>query len=84
MSDQLNAVCLCSRLGRLGWFLVDARGPKNVALDPQSLAQIHGAFAAAGFLEAVIIKPLNAIILTDEWSRRQEDQEEIFDEITLY
>jgi hypothetical protein len=84
LSEQMNAACLCCRLGRLGWFLVDARGPKNIAIDRQSLAHIHAAFAAADILQAAIVKPLNAIILTDEWSRRQHDQDELIADITLY
>jgi hypothetical protein len=83
LSEQMNAVCLCSRLGRLGWFLIDARGPKNIAIAPQTLAQIHGAFAAASILEAAVVKPLNAIILTEEWSRRQDDQDEFIADVML-
>ena len=84
LSDYLNAVCLCCRRGRLGWFLIDARGPKNVPVGLQNLAQIHGAFAAAGILQAAIVKPLNAIILTDDWSSRQHDQDDRVADIPLY
>jgi hypothetical protein len=84
LSDQLEAVCFLVRDGRMGWFLLQTKGPRNVAIAPDQLAQIHAAFAAAGILEAAIVKPLNAIILTDEWSRRQQDQDDLIDDITLY
>jgi hypothetical protein len=84
LSEKLNAVCLCCRLGRLGWFLIDARGPKNIPVDPQNLAQIHNAFAGAGIPQAAIVKALNATILTDDWSRRQHDQDDLIDDIALY
>jgi hypothetical protein len=59
-----GATCL---FGTLHWFLVDTRGPKNIAIAAQSLGHIHDAFAACGILKSAIIKPLNAIILNDEW-----------------
>jgi hypothetical protein len=48
LSEQLEAVCFLARHGRMGWFLNQAKGPKNVDIDPDQLAEIHAAFAAAG------------------------------------
>jgi hypothetical protein len=48
LSEHLEAVCFLARHGRMGWFLNQAKGPKNVDIDPDQLAEIHAAFAAAG------------------------------------
>jgi hypothetical protein len=53
----------------MGWFLLQTKGPQNVVIDPDQLAQIHAAFAAAGIPEAVTINPIKSIIQTDKWSR---------------
>jgi hypothetical protein len=86
LSDQLKAVCFLCRHGRMGWFLLQAKGPKNVDVDPDQLAQIHSAFADAGILQSSMIEAIKSIVLTDLWSRHRhaDDQEEIFDDIGLY
>jgi hypothetical protein len=53
----------------MGWFLVQTKGPRNANIEPDQLAQIHAAFAAAGIPEAATIDPIKSIIQTDKWSR---------------
>jgi hypothetical protein len=84
LSDHLEAVCSVGRHGRMGWFLVQTKGPRNADIDPNQLAQIHAAFADAGIPEAAIIDPIKSIIQTDKWSRQVGDQELVFDDIVLH
>jgi hypothetical protein len=84
LSEQLEAVCSLGRHGRMGWFLNQTKGPRNAAIDPDQLAQIHDAFANAGIPEAAIIDPIKSIIQTDKWSRQVGDQELVFDDIVLH
>jgi hypothetical protein len=51
-------------LSNHSWFLLQTKGPRNAAIDPNQLAQIHTAFAAAGIPEAAIIDPIKSIIQT--------------------
>jgi len=84
LSEQLEAVCFVCRHGRMGWFLVQTKGPRNADIDPNQLAQIHAAFADAGIPEAAIIDPIKSIIQTGKWSRQVGDQEVVFDDIVLH
>src|SRR5450830_883016 len=84
LSEQLEAVCSVGRHGRMGWFLVQTKGPRNADIEPDQLAQIHAAFADAGIPEAAIIDPIKSIIQTDKWSRQVGDQEVVFDDIVLH
>jgi hypothetical protein len=70
----------------MGWFLNQAKGPKNVDIDPDQLAEIHAAFAAAGIPPSSNIEAIKDIVLNHEWSRpgQAADQEVIFDDIALY
>jgi hypothetical protein len=85
LSDHLEAVCFLCRHGRMGWFLVQAKGPRNSAIVPDHLAQIHDAFANAGIPSSSMIEPIKNIIVTHPWSihRRVPDEENI-DDIVLY
>ena len=69
----------------MGWFLVQAKGPKNAAIDPDQLAQIHAAFADAGIPQSSMIEAIKSIIKTDEWPRYHQglDDDEIFADMTL-
>ena len=84
LSEQLEAVCSLGRHGRMGWFLLQTKGPRNAAIEPDQLAQIHAAFADAGIPEAAIIDPIKSIIQTDKWSHQVGDQELVFDDIVLH
>jgi hypothetical protein len=84
LSEQLEAVCSVGRHGRMGWFLLQTKGPRNADIEPDQLAQIHAAFADAGIPEAAMIDPIKSIIQTDKWSRQVGDQEVVFDDIVLH
>ena len=86
LSNHRQAVCFLCRHGRMGWFLVQAKGPKNAAIEPDQLAQIHAAFANAGIPQSSMIEAIKSIIKTDEWPRYHPelDDDEIFDDIGLY
>ena len=74
------------RHGRMGWFLLQTKGPRNADIDPDQLAQIHAAFADAGIPQSSMIEAIKSIIKTDEWPRYDPelDDDENFDDIALY
>jgi hypothetical protein len=85
LADQLEAVCFLARHGRMGWFLLQTKGPKNATIELDQLAQIHDAFAAAGIQPSSMIEAIKCIVLTHQWSRHHRpDDDEIFDDIALY
>lgn len=86
LSDQLQAVCCLVRHGRIGWFLVQTKGPRNADVEPDQLAQIHATFAKAGIPQSSIIDAIKAIVLTNEWSDNRQilDDDEIFNDIARY
>jgi hypothetical protein len=63
------AAAFVYRQWRLGWFLEQAKGPRNIDLAPQQLAQTYSDFAGAGILQASTIESIKSMIMTDEWSR---------------
>ena len=83
---QLEAVCSVGRHGRMGWFLLQTKGPRNAAIEPDQLAQIHAAFADAGIPPSSMIEAIKGIAQNDEWSRPYQgpDDDEIFNDIALY
>src|ERR1017187_1389646 len=86
LSDHRQAVCFLCRYGRMGWFLVQTKGPKNAAIEPDQLAQIHAAFADAGIPQSSMIEAIKSIIKTDEWPRYHPelDADENFDDNALH
>ena len=85
LADHLEAVCFLSRHGRIGWFLVQTKGPRNAAINPDQLVQIHAAFTDAGIPPSSMIEALKTIVFTHEWSRHHpEIVDEIFGDIPLY
>jgi hypothetical protein len=86
LSNYRQAVCFLCRHGRMGWFLAQTKGPKNAAIEPDQLAQIHAAFADAGIPQSSMIEAIKSIIKTDEWPRYHPelDADENFDDIALY
>jgi hypothetical protein len=86
LSEQLEAVCFLVRHGRMGWFLLQTKGPRNVDIDPNQLAQIHDAFADAGIPPSSTIAAIKSIVLNNDWLRPYPgpDDDENFDEIALY
>jgi hypothetical protein len=86
LSDHRQAVCFLCRYGRMGWFLLQAKGPKNAAIEPDQLAQIHAAFADACIPQSSMIEAIKSIVLTDDWPhpRQAPDDDENFDDIELH
>jgi hypothetical protein len=70
----------------MGWFLLQAKAPKNAAIEPDQLAQIYAAFADAGIPQSSMVEAIKSIINTHEWPhpRLGLDDEEMFDDIALY
>ena len=70
----------------MGWFLVQAKGPRNVEIIAvDQLAQIYHAFANVGILPSSVVEAIKGIVLTHEWSRHHpEIVDEIFGDIPLY
>jgi hypothetical protein len=64
------AVCFVRRQRRLGWFLEQVKGPKNIDLQPQQLAQAYSVFADAGIFQTLMIEAIKNMILTNEWPFR--------------
>ena len=83
LSSDRQGVCFLCRYGRMGWFLLQAKGPKNAEIEPDQLAQIYAAFASAGIPQSSIIEPIKSIIKTDEWPHYHPEinDDEIFDGI---
>jgi hypothetical protein len=86
LSNHRQAVSFLCRHGRMGWFLLQAKGPKNAAIEPHQLAQIHAAFADAGIQQSSMIEAIKSIVLTDDWPhpRQAPDDDEMFDDIELH
>lgn len=61
LSTALKTVCFLTRNGRLGWFLLQAKGPGNVPLDPDRHALVVRSFATAGNPDASIVDAIKAI-----------------------
>jgi hypothetical protein len=77
LSERLQAVCFLVRQGRIGWLLLQTKGPKNIDIEPDRLAEIQDAFAGVGIPDAIINDPINRIIQTYRWLREENDPEEI-------
>jgi hypothetical protein len=79
----VNRLCLTQVAGAL----LQTKGPRNAAIEPNQLAQIHAVFANAGIPQSSIIDAIKTIVLTNEWSPNRQildDDENLFDEIALY
>jgi len=63
------AACFVYRQWRLGWFLQQAKGPRNIDLPPDHLAQTYMAFAAAGIPRSSSIEAIKGLILDTELRR---------------
>jgi hypothetical protein len=56
------AACLINRHGRLGWFLDEVKGPRNVEIEPQQFALIGTAFADVGVPSSQVVRAIENII----------------------
>jgi hypothetical protein len=63
--DQAGpAACLVLRHGRFGWFLHDAKGPRNAAVESPPMTAIIKAFAEAGVPQDSVIAAIEHICKT--------------------
>jgi hypothetical protein len=64
------AACLVKRHGRLGWFLDDAKGPRNAAIEPDQFEIIAATFANIGVGKSRAVTAIEKIIygFPDGWA----------------
>jgi hypothetical protein len=55
------AACLTRRHGRLGWFLDEVKGPRNVEIEPDQLEVITAAFADVGAPSSQVVRAIENI-----------------------
>jgi hypothetical protein len=55
------AACLLNRHGRLGWFLDEVKGPRNVEIEPDQLEVITAAFADVGVPSSQVVRAIETI-----------------------
>ena len=51
------------KYGRLGWFLEQVKGPRNVDVEPKRLANIRSAFSEVGIPPFSVISTIHYMIL---------------------
>src|SRR6266851_9841064 len=56
-----HAACLTRRHGRLGWFLDEVKGPRNVEIEPDQLEVIAAAFAHVGVPSSQVVRAIENI-----------------------
>lgn len=71
---QHPAVCAVERHGRMGWFLTEVRGPRNSAVDPDTLCRIELTFADAGYFHDAVARALQGLIDMEERERCRRGQ----------
>ena len=62
------AACFVYRQWRLGWFLQQVKGPRNIDLAPDHLAETYAVFADAGILNFAVLEAIKNMILASVWS----------------
>lgn len=56
------AACSVRKYGRLGWFLEQVKGPRNVDIEPKRLADIRSAFSEVGIPPFSVISTIHMIV----------------------
>jgi hypothetical protein len=56
------AACLVGRHGRLGWFLDEVKGPRNIDVETEQLEAIGAAFAGVGVPGSRVVSAIESII----------------------
>ena len=62
---------LLARVNRLGWALVDIKGPKNVDIHPEAALQNHQTFARAGIPPLPDVAAIRSLLWQRHLSRRR-------------
>jgi hypothetical protein len=69
--DQQPTAALLARVNRLGWALVDLKGPNNVDTDPKKASGHHEMFSRAGIPRLADIAAIRSILRQRHLSRRR-------------
>jgi hypothetical protein len=64
------AVVLVARVNRVGWAIVDIKGPKNFHIDPDALARHYETFHGAGIPRLADIAAIRSLLWRRRLSRR--------------
>lgn len=67
--------CLARRHGRLGWFLDEVKGPRNIEIEPGQLEVITAAFAHVGVPSSQVVRAIENIIYGDSDALRPMDED---------
>ncbi len=81
LSESNQIVCLLVRLGRLGWFLAQAKGPNNAPVEAAILRGIQAQFSAFGFFPRSHIEPIRAALFAQKWAPGQVQAQEDYDDM---
>ena len=68
--DERSTAALLVRANRLGWALVDIKGPKNINIDPKTASRHHETFARAGIPLLADIAAIRSLLWRSRLSRR--------------
>jgi hypothetical protein len=68
--DEQSTAALLARANRLGWALVDIKGPKNIDIHPKTAARHHETFSRAGIPQLADIAAIRSILWRRRLSRR--------------
>ena len=69
--DEANpAAAVVARANRLGWAVVDVKGPRNINIDPGVLAQYYDMFLDAGIPRLADIAAIRSLLWRRHLSRR--------------
>jgi hypothetical protein len=69
--DEQPTAALLARANRLGWALVDIKGPKNVDIHPETASRHHETFACAGIPRLADIAAIRSLLWRRHLSRRR-------------
>ncbi len=69
--DDQPTAALLARANRLGWALVDIKGPKNIDIHPKTASRHHETFARAGVPQFADIEAIRSILWRSRFSRRR-------------
>jgi hypothetical protein len=69
--DEQPTAVLLARVNRLGWALVDIKGPRNVDIDPKSASRHHETFARAGIPRLANIAAIRSLLWQRHLSRHR-------------
>jgi hypothetical protein len=68
-----HAACLTRRHGRLGWFLDEVKGPRNVEIEPDQLEVIAAAFAHVGVPSSQVVRAIETIYADSDALRAMDE-----------